>query len=803
MLRHYLRTALRGVRREKFYTGLNIAGLAVGLACCVLILLYVRDETSYDRFFEEADRIVRISEDYASETGVSHLATTPVPIAPILAEARTDIEHVTRLLLSESLVSSTPDQAFMESGFAYADSAFFEVFPFAFEVGDAETALQAPMSVVLTASVAERHFGDAPPIGQTLSIRNEEGVFDFEVTGIMEDVPANSHLAVDVLASMSSLESMDPQFENWWYPRVYTYARLVPGANPEALQTELADLIAGVPTDYRYSDAPPAFTVQRVRDIHLHSQREAEMVPNSNAAYVTLFTLIAFGVLAIACVNFMNLATARAVRRSREVGMRKAIGAARRQLIVQFLAESVAIAALAAVLALGLVALVLPSFNAVAGKDLGFAFGGSELGVLIALVIGTGLIAGSYPALILSGFQPVRSLRGTVSAGRPVDVLLRKGLTTVQFALSMALIVGSLAVYRQLDLLREDRLGFDKEHVVTVRLRDRDDQFNHEALETAWSGLPGVQAVSASSGVPGMEEGTHTFEVFARDASVDSLRMQVLTVGYDYAETLGLELVAGRDFDRDYPGDLDGAFVLNEAAARTLGWETPVGEQLSLRYHLGGDQIKTGDVIGVIRDFQYHALREAPEPTLLHLLPGTYYNDVISARLAPGNPQAALTAMGDAWAEFNPDRPFEFAFLDDQFDALYRAEARLGVLTMGFTILAVGIACLGLLGLAAHSAERRRKEVGVRKVLGASTPGLVRLLVSEFMRPVGLAAALAVPLAYLILDRWLDGFAERVSLGPDLFALAIGLGGLIAVSTVGLHAIRSATSDPIRALRSD
>ncbi|GAB5535847.1 MAG: ABC transporter permease [Rubricoccaceae bacterium] len=801
MLRHYLRTALRGFRREKFYTGLNIAGLAVGLACCLLILLYVQDETSYDQFYADADRIVRIAEDYATETGVSRLATTPVPIAPILGESRTDIDHVTRVLLSESLVSSRPDRQFTESGFAYADSAFFEVFPLAFKAGDAETALDAPMSVVLTASMAERYFGDTVPIGETLSIRNEEGAFDFDVTGVIEDIPANSHLAVDVLASMVSLESMDPQYENWWYPRVYTYARLAAGANPATLEAELPDLIAGVPTDYRYSDAPPAFTVQSVPDIHLHSQREAEMAPNSNAAYVTLFTLIAFGVLAIACVNFMNLATARAVRRSREVGMRKAIGAGRRQLVVQFLAESVAIAALAALLAIGLVALALPSFNAVAGKSLVLALGAAELGVLVALVMGTGLIAGSYPALILSGFQPVRSLRGTVAAGRPMDVLLRKGLTTIQFALSMALIVGSLAVYRQLDLLREDRLGFDKEHVVTVQLRDRDDQVNHEALETVWSGLPGVQAVSASSGVPGMEEGTHTFEVFPDAAAQDSLRMQVLFVGYDYAEALGLELVAGRDFDRDYPGDVTGAFVLNEAAAQTMGWENPVGERLSLRYHLGEDVIKAGEVVGVIRDFQYHALREAPVPTLLHLLPGTYYNDVMSARLAPGNPQPALAAMEAAWAEFNPDRPFEFAFLDDQFDALYRAEARLGVLTLWFTILAIGIACLGLLGLAAHAAERRRKEVGVRKVLGASIPGLVRLLVGEFMRPVGLAAVLAVPLAYLVLDRWLDGFAERIVLGPDLFALAIGLGGLVAVVTVSIHALRSAMYDPIRALR--
>ena len=254
---------------------------------------------------------------------------------------------------------------------------------------------------------------------------------------------------------------------------------------------------------------------------------------------------------------------------------------------------------------------------------------------------------------------------------------------------------------------------------------------------------------------------------------------------------------------RDYPGDLTGAFVLNESAARAVGWENAVGERLSLRYHLGGDRIKAGEVIGVVRDFQYHTLREAPQPTLLHLLPGTYYNDVVSARLAPGDPQPVLAAMEAAWREFNPERPFEFSFLDDQFDALYRSEARLGVLTLWFTVLAIGIACLGLLGLAAHAAERRRKEVGVRKVLGASIPGLVRLLVAEFMRPVGLAAVLAVPLAYLVLNRWLDGFAERIVLGPDLFALAIGLGGFVAVVTVGIHAIRSATSDPIRALRSD
>ncbi|MEM6326851.1 MAG: ABC transporter permease [Bacteroidota bacterium] len=801
MFRHTLTLSLRVLRRDRFFTGLNIAGLAVGLACCTLILLHVRDEASYDRFFDNADRIVRIVEDYATEAGTSHLATTPVPLAPVLAEGSPDLEQVARFFPAEVLVSAGPDRRFMEPRFAYADSTFFEVFAMPFRAGEPASALDRPMSVVLTRTTAERYFGNADPLGERLTIRGEDGPFDFTVTGVIEDVPPNSHLAVDFLASFSSLETTMPYHDSWWHPRVYTYGLLQAGAPAETLEADLPDLVASRPNGYRYTDAPPAFTVQALTDIHLRSQREAELKPNGSAAYVSLFTLIAFGVLGIACVNFMNLATARAAKRAREVGVRKAIGAGRGQLAMQHLGESMVMAVLAGVLAMGLAAMALPAFNNVTGTSLTLSLGVDEVLLLGALVLATGLIAGSYPAFVLSRFQPVQTLRGMTSTGPASEVLLRRGLTAVQFALSMALVVGSLAVYRQLDLLREDRLGFDKERVVTLPLRDQEAQIGHETLEEALRRVPGVQAVSASSGVPGMQDGYASFEIIPERAAIDSLEIMVITVGHEFREALGLEVVAGRDFDDAFPSDTERGFIITAAAARTLGWSEPVGERLTLDYYLDGQQSKAGEIVGVVRDFQYHALREAPRPVLFHLLPGTYYNDVVAVRLGPGDPRPSLDAMREAWAAFAPDRPFEYAFLDDQFDALYRSEARLGVLTTWFTVLAVGIACLGLLGLAAHATERRRKEIGVRKVLGASATRIVRLLVSDFLRPVLAAVVLAVPLAYVIVDHWLDGFAERITLGPDLFGLAVGLGLLVAAATVVVHAIRAATADPVRALR--
>jgi putative ABC transport system permease protein len=810
MLQHYLTVTLRTLRRERGYVVLNVLGLAIGLACCMVLLRYVEEERSYDRFHPNADRIVRVVEDRIAEGVVTELATTPAPLAEVLAEVAA-AERVVRLFPADELISAGPERRFQEDGFFYADSAFFEVFD-GFELlrGDPATVLRAPLSIVLTESTARRYFGDAPPVGETLTMRSAQGSYAFTVTGIAADVPATSHLQFDLVASFASLDTVMPWYDNWWHPPMYTYALLRDGAAASAIEADLPDRVLAGSHHHRYDDARPGFPAQPLTAIHLHSQREAELGPNGSATAVGLFTLIALAILLIACINFMNLATARATRRAKEVGVRKAVGAMRAQLVRQFLTESVSLTLVAAALATLLAGLALPFFNDITARSLTLAFGPGWVLGLGALVLGTGLLAGSYPALVLSRFRPARVLKGAMSEGRTGAARLRGALTVFQFALSIVLLVGALVVERQLDLLREDRLGFDKEHVAIVPLRDQEDTQDHDGLKAAWESIAGVRSVAASHGLPGMTDGFSTFLVTPEAARYDSLEMMTLAVDADFAETLGLELVAGRDFDDARPSDAEGAFVLNEAAARKLGWDDPatgagaaVGERLTLHYWLDEEIPKPGEVIGVVRDFQYHGLHQAPDAMVLHMLPGTYYNDYLSVRLAPGDAAPTLAAMELAWADFNPERPFEFRFLDEQFDALYRSEAQFGTLTALFTALAIFTACLGLFGLAASTADQRRKEVGVRKVLGASAGQIASLLVTDALKPVAVAVVVAAPVAYLALQRWLDGFAARVELGPAVFLLASGVALAIALVTVSTQALRAATANPVQSLRAE
>jgi putative ABC transport system permease protein len=483
--------------------------------------------------------------------------------------------------------------------------------------------------------------------------------------------------------------------------------------------------------------------------------------------------------------------------------MRKALGARRGQLVGQFLSESMVTVALALALAAALVAVLLPAFNALAGKALTLAalrHAAVPLGAAGTVVL-VGLLAGAYPAFYLSAFGPARVLKGASAAGPPAAARVRKGLVVFQFTVSIVLLIGTIVVYRQLQYARQERLGFDKAHVVAVPLRELASQLSHEALREAWRRLPGVASVTASSGMPGLGGGLYDFFVFPEGAAGDSVELMTLTVDHDYAETYGLALVAGRDFDERYAADATGAFLINERAAQRLGWADPVGRKLRLKYYFQGEREKEGTVVGVVRDFQYHSLHQAFDPILFHILPGSYYYDYLSVRLRPGQGPAALAAMDQVWRRFHPERPFEYTFVDARFDALYRAEARLGRLLGVFAGLAALVACLGLFGLAAYTAEQRTREIGIRKALGASVPGIVVLLSKDFVRLVALAFVLAAPLAYVAMHRWLDGFADRVALSAWMFA-AVGLSALaVALLTVSYQAVRAALTDPVQALR--
>ncbi len=804
MLKNYFLIAFRNLRKHPLYAFVNVVGLALGLACCTFIVLYVMDEVRYDRFHADADQIYRVVEDWHEGDRESYRATTYGAMAWLLEEEFPVIDDAVRVLPYPLLVTPDSDTKYQEDGVYFVDSTFLNVFNFPLKRGEAATALEAPFSVVLSEPMAHKYFGDAEAVGQLLQVRDDEAIYEFTVTGVLDVLPSNTHFQFDMLASFSSMRTMySPWVEdagNWDHPPLYTYVKLDAQADAGALEAQLpAFADRRVRSDVAQSRT---FRLQALTDIRLKSAREEELTPGSNITYVYLFGLIAFFILLIACINFMNLATARAAGRAQEVGLRKALGAQRSQLMRQFLSESMLMVAVALLLVIVLVEALLPVFNAVSGKTLasGVFLHWTVPLLLLGTVVVVGLLAGSYPALYLSAFRPARVLKGATTTASRMAVHFRKGLVVFQFAVSIALIIGTGVIYQQLHYAQNERLGFDKEHVVLIPMRDVDNQYNYTTLKTMWQQIPGVAHVTASSGMPGLDVNLRPLPVHP-EGSTDTLSLDVLTVDHDYAETYGLEIVAGRDFDEAFPVDATSSYLINESAAARFGWDDPVGKTLTASVWFNGHSDKEGQIVGVVKDFQYHSLRHGIDPLVFHIFPNTYYYDYVAVRLHPNDISETLAALEAGWAQFNPARPFEYRFLDEQFDALYRTEERLGTLFGYFAALAVLIACLGLFGLAAFTAEQRTKEIGVRKVLGASVAGIILLLSKDLLKLIAVAFVLAVPLAYVAMQGWLAGFAYRIELPWTLFIIT-GLGALaVAWLTVSFHAIRAALADPVKSLR--
>ena len=793
MLKNYLKIAFRTLNRHKGYTFINVMGLAVGIACCLLILLYVQDERSYDRFHEHADRIVRVIGEVESNDGSWRgRAATPYLLMPLIRDEFPQVEQAVRLAQTSQLVRYD-NQQFTEENFFFADSTVFEVFSFDFIQGDPATALQQPFSVVLTVSTAHKYFGAADPLGQTLTVDNER---TFTVTGVVQDMPDNAHFHFDFLAALSSTRSWysENMFTEWGSIWNYTYLLLEENTTSDNLSAQLDAFMARhLPPEIPFA---VRLQLQPLTDIHLHSHLFAEIEPNSDISYLYIFSLVAVFILLIACINFMNLATARAAGRAREVGVRKMMGAYRGQLIRQFLSESVLMSLGATALGLALAALALPMLNAVAGKTLSLSVFSNPLLAAALLGIGllVGVLSGSYPAFFLSRFQPARVLKGQMSKqGSQGAAWLRKSLVVFQFGISIVLIVSTVIVYRQLQFAQTKNLGFDRAQTVEIYLKDGDLRDRYEALKSTFAQTAGVTHIAAASNAP--PDGLNSWRVRPQSAPPEEADlMSLMAVDYDYLETLGLHLAAGRAFSEDFPSDAEGAILINEAAAQKWGLDDPVGE----RFRLESADL-TAPVIGVVEDFHMASLHEEIEPVFLIIWPDWYNRLLI--KIEPGQVAETMDALERQWKTFAPDWPFEYAFLDDRFDALYRAEQRLGTLFSYFAGLAIFIACLGLFGLAAFSAEQRTKEIGIRKVLGATVPQILVLLTREFVLLVLVAFVVATPLSYLAMQRWLEDFAYRTDLGMGIFILAGGLALLIALLTVSYQSLKAAVADPATSLR--
>jgi len=805
MIKNYLKTAFRNLFKHKGFSLINIVGLAIGMASCLLILLFVEHEMSYDGFNEHADRIHRVC--MAARWGGRDfdIAVVQAVAAETMKAEFPEIEDTVRFRRRGDYIVQYQDHSFREERVIFADNSFFSLFSIPLLKGDARSALAAPYSVVVSRKTAEKYFRDDDPLGKTLRLDNRS---DYKVTGIFEEIPDNSHFHFDVMLSMESLEeSRDPK---WLSQNFQTYLLLRPDADPAALEAKFPQLLekhmwpqfAGVLGKsvqelQQSSDMYAKFYLQPLCSIHLHSDLLAELEPNSDVRYIYIFSAIALFVLIIAAINFMNLATARSAGRAKEVGIRKVLGSHRRQLVRQFLTESLLTSLVSALFAVALVWASLPLFNQLSGKALtiGHLFHGWMLVILILITALTGFLAGSYPAFFISSFQPVSVLRGRMKAGFKSGVL-RSVLVVFQFSASIVLIVGTVVVYHQLHYIQNKKLGFDKEQVLVLDnaylLGDQSKAFK-DAM-TSHSQILNA-TISGYLPIPSNRNNSAVFPEGERD-DPHATSFQNWVVDHDYIETLGMKILQGRNFSRQFATD-ESAAIINQSVARQFQWENPVGRRVGRILNQKGE-VGLYTVIGVVEDFHFESLRENIGPLVIYL--GEIL-DFMSFLLKTRYVSETIALLGRTWKEFLPGQPFEYFFLDDRFDGMYRAEQRIGQIFSGFAVLAVLIGCLGLFGLAAFTADQRTKEIGIRKVLGASAPNIIRLLMKEFVILIGIANVIAWPLAYFIMRRWLQDFAYRIS--PTFwFFLAAGSVTLgVALFTVSFQAVKAALKDPINSLR--
>ena len=786
MLRHYLKTALRTVKRQKGYSVINIVGLAVGLACTTFIFMWIQDELSYDRFHPDSDRIFRVVQSVDNPEGDSHLAKTAFMLSGMLKVNLPEIQAATRYRVLNGWLVKRGDIAFYGERVANADPEFFELFPFPFLKGDPMHALIDPTSVVLTESMAKKYFADVEPMGQMIRLQGS----DYRVTGVMADLPSNSQLQFDFIISLENFYWLE---YDGYKERIgcFTYLLLNRSSVGEIVGAKATEILKE-----QVPETKASLLLQPLERVHLYSNLEFDLATQGEISYVTIFASAALLILLVACLNFMNLSTARFAKRSLEVGMRKVVGARRKDLIKQFYCESFFFLLISCLVSALFVSIFLPAFNTLSGKSFSVdqSFTAPVLVGILFIILVTGLISGSYPALVLSAFRPVNVLKGIYREGSK-GARFRKVLVVAQFTMAIVLIIGTTVIHRQLRYIHDRRLGFDAEQLVYMRL-DHSLEATYSNLKTALLKDPRIKGVTKTLELPVAlyEPGTTDVEWEGMDPNREVL-IHDYPVGFDFFEVFGVNLIEGRYFSESFGMDEEQSFILNESAVRTMGLEKPLGR----RIRVGGTE---GMVVGVVEDFHYSSLHHAIEPLAMR---GYGHAHIVVARMdtRSTNISDILGFIEREWKAFTPGFPFIYHFVDETIDGLYRSEERLATLFNRFTILAVFISCLGLLGLASFMTERRTKEIGIRKVLGASTLSVLLLLSTEFSRSVLIANLIAWPVAYVAMRRWLGGFAYRSTLGLSVFLFAGALALTVALITVSTQSIRSTLSDPVDSLRDE
>ena len=793
MLKNYLKIAFRNLWRHRVFSFINIMGLTVGMAACFLIFLYIRFELSYDSFHTKADRIYRVVSDIKTPTEVINAGGPSWAAPPNIKDEFAEVESFVRTT-SDNLLIRKGDVKFQEENALWADSSLFKIFDFKLLKGNPQTALKEPFSVVFSETSAKKYFGDKDPMGQTLMITGEG--LAATVTGVMKDIPENSQIKADMVLSMTTItkqwnKSLDSQWGNYG---AQAYILLKPGTNAKNLQSKFpAFLERRNGTEMKKSQMYATLLLEPLRDVYLRSTRNGSKTGNINNVYI--FAIVAIFILLIACINFVNLTTARSAERAKEVGIRKVVGAAKTQLARQFIGESIIICLIAFILAVLLSAIFLPSFNQLAGKTIsdGIFQHGQYVFYLFIAAIAIGLLAGIYPAFVLSSFKPVIVLKGRFATGNR-GILLRKGLVVAQFSISVALIIGTIVVYNQMNYMRSRDLGFSKDQMMVM---DTNGDPGKEAFRQAITSIPAVKATAMSSSVPGSGNPGAYSEIENKKGELQIANLDLYYVDFDYIPLFKIKMAAGRPFSKDFMTDTTQAMVLNEAAVKMFGYSSPQ-QAIGKRFKQWG---REGKIIGVTKDFHFRALQEPIKPLSMRIEPGG--SNLVSVNVAAANLPATIAAIENKWKTLIPNRPFSYFFLDEYFNKQYRGEERFGKLFLNFAILAIFISCLGLLGLASYSTMQRTKEIGIRKVMGASVKGIINLLSKEFLTLVVLSFFIAMPVAWYFMHAWLKDFAYRTDISWWVFVLAGILALLIAITTVSFQAIKAAIANPVKSLRTE
>lgn len=793
MLKNYLKIAFRNLWKHKVFSLINIMGLTVGMSACLLISMYVNFELTYDAFHSKADRIYRLVTDVKTPSETINAGITSWAFGPTIKQDFPEVEAYTRLNGGSFLVRKG-NIKFQEEATVFADSSLFRVFDFKLIQGDPKTALKEPLSLVFTEKAARKYFGDADPLGQTLLLSGEG--LPAKVTGVMKDIPENSLIKGDMFVSMSTMtqrfnRGIDEQWGNFG---ATTYLLLKPGTDSKSLEKKLpAYLERRAGKLMRESKMFYTLFLEPLLSVHLSSERDVAEKGSMNNVYV--FSVVAVFILLIACINFVNLTTARSAERAKEVGIRKVVGAARTLLARQFVSESVMLCLIAFVFSILLSAVLIPLFNNLAGKIIttGIFSNPAFPALMLLAAILIGILAGIYPALVLSSFEPVTVLKGRFTTSVR-GILLRKGLVTVQFAISIALIIATMVVYIQMNYMRNRDLGFSKDQMLVV---NTEGDPKREAFKQSLNGLAGVKSTAASSSVPGSSNPGAYSEIENKSGDLQIANLDLYFVDFDYIPVFGLKMAAGRPFSRDFGTDTTQAMVINEAAAKLFGYSKPE-ETIGRRFKQWG---REGKIVGVIKNFHFRSLQETIKPLTMRIEPGG--SQLVSVKIDGARLKETVAAVEEKWKVAMPDRPFSYYFMDEFFDRQYRTEERFEKLFFNFAILAIFISCLGLLGLASYSTMQRTKEIGVRKVMGASISSIVGLLSKDFLKLVLIAFVIASPIAYFGMDRWLQNFAYRTDIYWWIFAIAAILSTGIAFITVSFQSIKAAVMNPVKSLRTE